>query len=186
MGIIHHQPGATGLGCPSQGRQVGDIAVHAEHPIGDHQGIAGGLFQTLGQAVRIVVQIAVEARTGKQPRIEQRRVVETILQHRIALPHQRRHRPQVGHVAGGKQQRPRAASEFGQRLFQGVMGRAVADHQMGSTTAHAPAAGTGTPGFDHLRMVGQAQVVVVTKGQQWLTVDHHLRPLGLCSSGRWR
>ncbi|MNT66076.1 hypothetical protein D3C72_2041120 [compost metagenome] len=36
MGIIDHQPGVAGLGCGGQRRQVGKVAIHAEHPIGDH------------------------------------------------------------------------------------------------------------------------------------------------------
>ena len=49
---------------------------------------------------------------------------------------------------------------------------------MRCATAHAPTGRTGTPGFDHLRMIGQAQVVVIAEGEQRLAVDHHFRALG--------
>ncbi|MNN57326.1 hypothetical protein D3C81_1723110 [compost metagenome] len=48
---------------------------------------------------------------------------------------------------------------------------------MRGATAHAPALGTGTHGGDHFGMIGQAQVVVGTEGQQRLAVDDHFRSL---------
>ncbi|MNN87179.1 hypothetical protein D3C81_2046930 [compost metagenome] len=71
MGIIDHQPGVAGMGCGGQGRQVGDIAIHAEHPIGDHQRVAHCLVQAAGQAGRVVMQITVETCATEQPGIEQ-------------------------------------------------------------------------------------------------------------------
>ncbi|MCY1466440.1 hypothetical protein D9M71_847470 [compost metagenome] len=65
MGIVDHQPGAFGLGFSGQRWQIGDIAVHAEHAVGDDQRIAGGFFQALGQAHRVVVQVAIEPRAGQ-------------------------------------------------------------------------------------------------------------------------
>ncbi|MNN58801.1 hypothetical protein D3C81_1738690 [compost metagenome] len=104
-------------------------------------------------------------------------MVEAVLQHRIALPHQRRQGTEVGHVAGGKQQRARPAGEFGQRLLHFMVRGAVADHQVRSASAYAPAFSTGAPGGDHFGVIGQAQVVVAAKSQQRLPIDHHLRPL---------
>ena len=99
MGIVDHHPGAMSLRLGAERRQVGEIAVHAEHAIGDH-GVAAGLFQPLGEAARVVMQITREARAAEQPGIEQRGVVEPILQHRVALPDQRGYCGQVGHVPG--------------------------------------------------------------------------------------
>jgi hypothetical protein len=130
VGIVDHQPGAFGLGFSGQRRQVGDITVHAEHAVGDDQCIAGGFFQAFGQAHRVVVQITIEPRAGQQPRVEQRRMIEPVFEHRITLPHQRRDRAEVGHVAGGEQQRARATGQVGQRLFQGMVRGAMADDQM--------------------------------------------------------
>ena len=55
MGVIDHHPGVFLLGCGAQRRQVSQVTVHAEHAVGDHQGIAGGFFHAAGQARRIVV-----------------------------------------------------------------------------------------------------------------------------------
>ncbi|MOA68415.1 hypothetical protein D3C78_1960310 [compost metagenome] len=70
MGIVDHQPGATRPRHCGQGRQIGAVAVHAEHAIGDHQGVAGGLGQAAGQALRVVVQVAAEPRAAEQPAVE--------------------------------------------------------------------------------------------------------------------
>ncbi len=177
MGIVDHHPGAMSLRLGAERRQVGEVAVHAEHAIGDHQGVAAGLFQPLGEAARVVMQITREARAAEQPGIEQGGVIEAIFQHRIALPDQRGHRRQIGHVAGGEQQRTRPAGELGKRLLQLVMRRAVTDHQMRGTAAHAPGRGALLQRRNHLGMVGQAQVVVGAERQQAFTVDRHLRPL---------
>jgi hypothetical protein len=61
--------------------------------------------------------------------------------------------------------------------------RGMPDHQVRSATAHAPTGRTGAPGFDHLRVVGQAQVVVVAEGEQGLAIDHHFRALGTLQQG---
>ena len=183
MGVIHHQPGPFGPGFTGQRGQVGKVAVHAEHTVGDHQGIAGGFLQALGQAARVVMQVAVETRTGQQAGIQQGRVVKPVFQYRIALPHQRRDRAEVGHVAGGEQQGTRATGQVSQSFFQLMVRCGVAHHQMRSATAHAPAGRTGAPGFDHLRVIGKAQVIVIAEGQQRLPVHHHMRALGALQQG---
>ncbi|MNN22042.1 hypothetical protein D3C81_1353850 [compost metagenome] len=70
MGVIDHHPGALPLGGGADCRQVGEVAIHAEHTVGHDQGVAFGLVQTRGEAGRIVVQVAREARAGKQPGIQ--------------------------------------------------------------------------------------------------------------------
>ncbi len=67
MRVVDHQPGAAGLRDGGQGRQVGEIAVHAEDPVGDHQGIALGLVQARGEACRVVVQVARERAPESNP-----------------------------------------------------------------------------------------------------------------------
>jgi hypothetical protein len=48
---------------------------------------------------------------------------------------------------------------------------------MRSTATDTPALSTGAPGFDHLRVIGQAEVIVVAEREQRFAVDHHFRPL---------
>ncbi|MNP00926.1 hypothetical protein D3C76_927250 [compost metagenome] len=177
MGVIDHHPGALCLRSGADGRQVGEIAIHAEHTVGHHQGIAFGLVQTRGEAGRIVVQIAREARAGKQPGIQQRGVVEAVFQYGVALADQRGDRADIGHVAGGEQQRTRAAGELGEGQLQLVVRTAMAIHQMRGATAHTPALGAGTHRGDHFGMVGQAQIIIGTEGQHRLAVDDHFRSL---------
>ncbi|MCY1537537.1 hypothetical protein D9M68_730340 [compost metagenome] len=177
VGVVHHHPGTFGLCGGADGRQVGEVAIHAEHAVGDHQGIALGLFQAAGEACRIVVQVARKARTGQQAGIQQGRMVEAVFQHRVALAQQRGHRTQVGHVAGREQQRARTAGELGQRQLQLMVRAAVADHQVRGAATGAPLLRTIAQRTDHLGMVGQAQVVVGTEGQHGPAVHQYLRPL---------
>jgi len=177
VGIVYHQPGTLGPGFTGQSGEVGQIAVHAEYAIGDHQRTAAGFFQTLGKATCIVMQVAVEARPAQQTGIQQGGMVEAVFQHRIALPDQRGDGTHVGHVSVTEQQRTRATGELGQGLLQCVVRGAVTDDQMRRTAAYAPARCSRLPGFNHLRVTGQAQVVVIAEGEQRLAIDHHLRPL---------
>ena len=123
------------------------------------------------------MQVTGKPRAAEQAGIQQGCVVKAILQHAIALPHQRGDRTEIGHITGGKQQRARASGELGQCFFELVMWGAMADHQMRGTAAHTPFLRASAPGFDHLRMIGQAEVVIGTEGQQLPTIDLHQRPL---------
>ena len=104
-------------------------------------------------------------------------MIQAVFEDGVALPDQRRDSAEVGHVAVGKQQGARATGQFGQRFFELMMRRAVADDQMRCTAAHAPALGASTPRGDDFRVIGQAQVIVITERQQRLTIDHHFRAL---------
>ncbi|PAV72666.1 hypothetical protein WR25_10326 [Diploscapter pachys] len=44
MGIVDHQPSVAAAGGIGQGRKVGAIAIHTEHAVGNHQGIAGSFL----------------------------------------------------------------------------------------------------------------------------------------------
>ena len=61
--------------------------------------------------------------------------------------------------------------------------RAVADHQMRSATADAPALSASAPGLDHLRVVGQAQIIVGAEGQQLAAIHLHQWPLRAAQKG---
>ena len=49
--------------------------------------------------------------------------------------------------------------------------------------AAPPGGGAGAPGLDHLRVIGQAEVVVGTEGQQLAAVDLDQRPLRRIEQG---
>jgi hypothetical protein len=123
------------------------------------------------------VQVTGKSRAGEQARIEQRGVVEAILQHAVALPNQCGDDGQVGHVASGKQQRTRPTGERGQRLLQFMVWGAVANDQVRCTTADAPLLSALLHRANYLGVIGQAEVVVGTERQQLLTISLHLRPL---------
>ena len=177
MGVINHDPGPGTARRGAHSRQVSQIAIHAEHAVGNHQRIALSLAQPTAQAVCVVVQVARETRTGKQPCIKQRGVIKAVLQDGVALPHQRGHCSHIGHVAARQQQRARPASELGQRLFQLMVGAAVTGNQVRRAAASAPALYTLDKGVVDARVVGQPEVVVAAKTQQALAIHQHLDAL---------
>lgn len=55
------------------------------------------------QAIDIAVQVAAKIRTRKQAAVQQRGVIEFVLQYAIAFLEQCRQHAEVGHVTGRKQ-----------------------------------------------------------------------------------
>ena len=171
MGVVNHDPGLAPVRGGADRRQLCQIAIHAEDPIGHHQGIAGGLVQAFFQTVHVIVQVAGKTGAAQQAGVQQGGMIQSILQHGIALPYQRGDNTEVGGVAAGHQQHPRPPGEFGQGLFQLVMRFAVPDHQMGRPTTHTPAAHTLDHRLGHGRMVGQPQIIIAAESQQRLAID---------------
>jgi hypothetical protein len=58
------------------------------------------------------------------------------------------------------------------------MGGRVAAHQMGRAAAYTPLRRPLLKGRNHLRMVGQSQIIITAETQHGTAVHHHLRPLG--------
>ena len=59
MGIVHDQPGIKALSQSEQGRQVSQIAIHAEHSIGhDQLDGRGAALQLAGQQCEMVVTMS--------------------------------------------------------------------------------------------------------------------------------
>ncbi len=104
-------------------------------------------------------------------------MVQTILKHRATLPDERRDSAEIGHVAAGQQQRPGPPGECCQRFFELVVRSAVADHKVRCAATCAPTSRALGERFDHLRMIGQAEIIVVAKSQQRLAIDHNVHAL---------
>jgi hypothetical protein len=98
---------------------------------------------------------ALEARAAQQPAIDQRGMVQAILENRIALAEQCAGNTDIRGITTGKQQRPLAPRKYRERFLEFVMGTAVAADQMGSTTAGAISRRTVLQCADHSRVIGQ-------------------------------
>ncbi len=102
--IVHQQPGIVSFAQRQQLRQGRDVAVHAEHGIGDNQFPAfRRLHQQLFELRHVAMPIALHLRARQQHGIVERGMVELVGKHGVALARQRLHHTEVGHETGGKQ-----------------------------------------------------------------------------------
>ena len=179
MGIIDHQPGIEALGQFEQLRQRRQIAIHAEHRIGEDQLAPGtAARQPRGQMLEIAMRIADMLGARQLRGIDQRGVVEFVGKDGIVALQQRRYDRQIGHVAGAEIQRLLEAGERRQPLFQlGMRAQVAADHMRGAT-ANAPACRSLLNSGDQRRMIGQPQIVIAAKGGQATPLDQCLGTTG--------
>ena len=105
----------------------------------------GGRGEALsGGGVR--VPVTAQLRAAQPCAVDQRGVAQAIEQHLLGAPGECAHDGEVGHVAGGEQQRALALGEFGQLLLEaGVLGAVPGDQVRGAAAgarraAHSPMA----------------------------------------------
>ena len=132
----------------------------------------------------VAMAVAAQAGAGEARPVDEGGVVEAVFEDGVAAPGEGAHHPQVGHVAGGEEQRPRLPHEFGQGRFQTLVVTGVAAQEVGGAGPHARLLGGAHEGGPHLGVVGQAQVVVAGEGEETATVHHHLRSRGAVTQTR--
>ena len=138
VGIIDHQPGAVPGAGLAQARDIGAVAIHAEHAIADHQRVIGpGARQLVLEVLDIAMMEATRANGsgagGRQARaIEEAGVIEAIMEDLEAATGLARgarqciDHAQIGHETGGEQQRAWPSGQLGQTSLQLVVGALVA------------------------------------------------------------
>lgn len=175
MGFVDIQRSAVAFGQAHQRRQVGAVAVHAEHGFGEDQFAAGVLPQQVVEMLEIVVAEDLRLRAGDPAAMHDAGVVQRIAENRrricrvagadfsVGAAHdasQRRDHRGIGLETAGEKQCGLAAFE-GRQLFlhrQGDLARAgdQARSRRAGTVALRPFRGAGR----HQRMPGEAQIVV--------------------------
>jgi len=179
VGVVDDQPGVETFRELQEFGQRREVAVHAEHGIGQDQlafGLAGG--EQAFQGVEVAVRIALVVGAGKLDRVDQRGVVELVREHGVAAPDQRHDDAQVGHVTGREQQRTGKAGERGEFFFKFLVRREMAADQMRGAAADTPFFRPGAGGFDQFGIVGQPEVVVAAEADQVAPVDAGQRAAG--------
>ncbi len=172
MGIVDQQQCVVALTQFQQLRHRRDVAVHAEHGIGEHElAPRGGCPQQPIEQGHIVVRIDMDGGAREPRTIDQAGVVQHIRKNCVAASHERWHNADVGQVTGAEVQRPRQADEISQFALKRLMRRTVPVHQRRRARAHAILRGSPLCRFDRRGMLGQPQVVVAAEGQQPLAVD---------------
>ena len=105
-------------------------------------------------------------------------MVEAVLIDAVTTPQQRRYHSHIGHITGGKQQRPGPSGEIRQFFLQRVMFGLMAAHQMGSPAAHPIALRRVLKGMDDLGLIGEPQVIITPEGQILASVALNHRARG--------
>ncbi len=183
MRVVEEEPGVVALGQIEQCVDRRDVAVHAEHQIGDDELVRRVALRQLAFELRqITVAIARKRRAGKLRRIDQRSVIELVAKHfatpiEVAAAGQCGEHGQIGHVAGGKQQRGRLADELRKRGFKILVITMVAGDEVRRTRADTALIERGVAGGDHGRISGQAEIIVAAERDHALAVDRDLRAL---------
>ena len=98
-------------------------------------------------------------------------MVQFILIQVVIPTEQRADDTEVGQITAGEQQRPLTPGENGQLALQLMMLVTVPADQMGSATANPIAGSRLLKRGQHLRMLGQAEIVVAAEVDTTLAVD---------------
>jgi hypothetical protein len=181
VGLIQVDARLVAVGHLSQLGQTGDVPFHAKNPVGHDElrlvGREGGqrLLQMLGVVVVIAVHLHLAASEAyrQHDAVHDRGVVVAVAEHVLLAPQHGRDGPQVGQVAGRKNQGRLAPHEMGQAFFQlHVLGEGAVD-QAGAGTAGTEALHRFLGRFLHARVHGQAQVVVGADHDDFAAVHYH-------------
>ena len=176
--VVAHQPGIVRLG---QGLHLGQrrqIAVHAEHAIGQDQapaGAGGKFTQQLVEMIEIVVAEKVSLGAGELGARQQARMAQLVGEDHIAHPHQARHDAEIGEVTAAEHYGIIGALQRRQTRFEGLVERMIAGDQTRRAGADAVALG----GFGRARLdprvLRQVEIIVRTKRNQHppVTLDPH-------------
>jgi hypothetical protein len=105
-------------------------------------------------------------------------MIQAILRDHVVAFGQRRNHTEIGHEAGGEQERALGADKLRQFLLERVMRAAVAGDEMRRPGAHAIARGPLLERGNHARLIRQPQIIVTAKRQQANALYYHRDALG--------
>ena len=115
MGIIHHHPGAIGLGQFDDGRKIRDIALHAEDAVDDDQfPLVFGLLEDPFQILHVVVAIFLHLSEGEAAAVNDAGMIVFVDDGHIISTQQGGDGSQIGLIAGGKDEGRFLSEETGQ------------------------------------------------------------------------
>jgi hypothetical protein len=186
MGIVDHDQRLEAVGQRPDVGQLGEIAVHREHPVGgDHDAPGAGRARRLElgfEVVHVAVGEAEAFRLAQPYAVDDRGVVEGVRNHRVVLAQQRLEQPAVGLEARGIEDRVFLPDISCDRPleFAVEIGRAAdeADRRHAEAVAVQRLLGRG----DQARIVGEAEIVVGAQienlARTAIDLDPHVAGLG--------
>ena len=134
VAVVHHHHGAVLLGEIADARQIGDIAVHGEDAVGDHElePCVGGLSQFCFEVRQVRVGVTVTAGLAETDAVNDRGMVQGVADDGVLFAHQRFEDAAVGVEATGIKLRvfhAEKAAELGFQLLVEILGAADEAHR---------------------------------------------------------
>ena len=172
MRIVYHQPRSMPLGEHSEFSHRGQVTIHTENTITCDQTViqfSSGQFRLKLPSVQMPIPL--QPSPGKTRTVQQGRMIQPILEHDIPTPHQGGYDTQIGHVAGGKQQRPVTTHKGGQLFLQSLMRTAMTTNQMCGSGSHPKLGGTPLQRINDGWMTGQPQIIIAAEIDQSTTFN---------------
>ena len=171
--VVERERGPVFPGHPHERRHVRDVAFHRVHAVHhDHRALARAV--PLHAALEVGEVAMVEAlgfAVGHLGPVDDRGMVELVQIDHFAAADEPGDEAEVGRVAGGEDQTGFLAQEFGQRVLELLVEVQRPVQEPAARTARAVPAERPAGGFEHLRMVSQAEVVVGPQHDPFLAVD---------------
>lgn len=174
--IIHHRQHAVLLRDLAEPVERRDVAVHAEHAIGDEQAAAvvGQVLANLGLGIGHVAVLVDDDLRAAQPRaVDDAGVVEPVGEDDVLLADERADGRLVGDEAALQVERILHVLELGQPVFQLDVERLGARDAAHRGRADAPL----LDGLDSRvlepRVIGEAEIVVRAEVEHAVAVHHH-------------
>ena len=186
VGIVHQQTERELLLQRHDLVQFAAVALHAEDALGDDQHAAallfsqfGGVFQLQAQRLHVVVGVHEPLALVQTQTVHDAGVRFGIVNHHVERTRREQAVDDRDHalIAEIEQEGVLLAYEGGQLAFQLLVIFGLAAHHAGThRSRHAELGRTPGIGFAHLRMIGEAQIVIQTPIEHHLPAETHVRP----------
>ena len=181
MRIVHHEQDIVLLCHFIQLWQGSDIAVHAEHAVGDDQGpavVGGVLFDRILQRRWIIMLISDDLRTREPAAVDNGGMVQAVREDHILFPDQGGDRPQVGRETRLEGDHILCALEFGKPLLELDMQVHGAGDRAHRSRTDAVFPRRFLCRLDNLRVVGQPEIVIRAEVEHILAIHRQPGALG--------
>ncbi len=162
--IIDHEPRLALGGGPRKLLERSDVTVHAEYTVcGHYRRLLGGFVEHSLCGCGVTMRVALEACSGEQRTVNDRRVAEAIEKNQLATAGERGHHAEVGHVTRRKQQCALAAHKGSKLLFQPRVLDTVAGDEMRRPTTRAGSLCACAHRRRDCRMVCEPEIVIAAE-----------------------
>ena len=173
VGVVERQRGAVLPGHPDEARDVGDVAFHRVDAVhDDHRALARAVpLHPALEVGQVAVVEALGLAVGHLGAVDDRGVVELVEVDDVAPADQPGDEAEVGGIAGREDEAGFLAQELGEGALELLVEVERAVQEPAAGAARAVPAERPAGGLEHLRVVGQAEVVVRPQHDPLLSVD---------------